>query len=395
MRNHPGIDRPPKSPSGLVLLLALTALFGLCLAPAAGAAPAPSGPAILSAAEADYPPFSVVDQEGRAEGFSVELLQAALAAMGREVTFRTGPWTQVRGWLENGEVQALPLVGRTPEREFLFDFTFPYMSLHGAIVIRDGTTGIVDLKDLKGRRVAVMKGDNAEEFLRREERGIRIIPTLSFEQALAELSAGKHDAVVTQRLVALRLIQESGIRNLRVLDRPIEGFRQDFCFAVREGDRATLALLNEGLALVTADGTYGHLHAKWFAALELPSNRRLIIGGDHNFPPYEYLDERGRPTGFNTELTRAVAQEAGLEVEIRLGPWTEIRQELERGDIDAVQGMLYSPERDRSYDFTTPHTLIHYVAVGRQGRPLRPRTWRSCASGTSWCKAATSCTTSR
>jgi hypothetical protein len=54
---------------------------------------------------------------GRADGFSVELLRAALAAMGREVTFRTGPWGEVKGWLEKGEVQVLPLVGRTPERE--------------------------------------------------------------------------------------------------------------------------------------------------------------------------------------------------------------------------------------------------------------------------------------
>jgi hypothetical protein len=35
----------------------------------------------------------------------------------------------------------------------------------------------------------------------------------------------------------------------------------------------TLALLNEGLALVIADGTYRHLHAKWFASLELPEAR--------------------------------------------------------------------------------------------------------------------------
>ncbi len=48
---------------------------------------------------------------------------------------------------------------------------------------------------------------------------------------------------------------------------------------VREGDRDTLALLNEGLALVMADGAYRHLHAKWFAALELPSNRRIVVGG--------------------------------------------------------------------------------------------------------------------
>ncbi|MGD9974729.1 MAG: transporter substrate-binding domain-containing protein [Desulfatirhabdiaceae bacterium] len=329
---------------------------------------------IVSGSEIDYPPFCIVDSNGRAGGFSVELMQAALSAMGREVTFRTGPWTDVRGWLEKGEIQALPLVGRTPERETIFDFTFPYMSLYGAIVVRSDTTDIQDLNDLKGRTVAVMTGDNADEFLRREERGIRIHNTTTFDEALRELSDGRHDAVVAQRLVALRLIRETGLKNLRVVNRPIDGFRQDFCFAVREGDRDTLALLNEGLALVMADGTYRHLHAKWFAALELPSNRRIVVGGDHNYPPYDYLDENGKPAGYNVELTRAISRVMDLDIEIRLGSWSNIVEDLERGEIDVVQGMFYSPDRDLKFDFTMPHASNQYVGVVRRNSGPPPAT---------------------
>ncbi|MFP4087314.1 MAG: transporter substrate-binding domain-containing protein [Desulfobacteraceae bacterium] len=322
---------------------------------------------IKSAAEIDYPPFSMVDENGRADGFSVELMREALRAMNREAVFRTGPWALVRSWLEKGQIQALPLVGRTPEREALFDFTFPYMSLHGAIVVRKDNSGIHDLGDLRGRQVAVMKGDNAEEFLRREERGIEIHTTATFEEALQQLSQGRYDAVVIQRLVALRLLQEMGLVNLKVLDRPIEGFRQDFCFAVREGDRDTLALLNEGLAIVMADGAYRRLHAKWFAALQLPSDRPIVVGGDHDYPPFEYIDDNGRPTGYNVELTRAIALEMGLNIEIRLGPWAEIVRGMEEGEIDVIQGMFYLPERDVKFDFTQPHTVHHYVSVVREG----------------------------
>ena len=329
-------------------------------------------PPLRSGAEIDYPPFSIVDENGEAGGFSVELMRAALAAMGRGATFRTGPWAEVRGWLERGEIDALPLVGRTPEREALFDFTVPYMSLHGAIVVRDGATDIRDLDDLKGRRVAVMKGDNAEEFLRREERGIDIRATPTFETALRELSEGRCDAVVAQRLVALRLIRKTGLTDLRAIDRPIEGFKQDFCFAVREGDRETLAMLNEGLAIVVADGTYRHLHAKWFAAMQLPWDRPVAVGGDRNFPPYEFLDENGHPAGYNVDLTRAIARETGLNIEIRLGRWPERIQALKTGKIDLLQGMFYSPGRHLTFDFTQPHLVSHYVAVTRKGEGPPP-----------------------
>ena len=329
-------------------------------------------PVVTSAAEIDYPPFSFSDMSGKAQGFSVALMRAALKAVGRDVTYRMGPWAEVKGWLETGQVEALPLVGRTPEREARFDFTFPYMTLHGAIVVRKDTTDIRTLADLKGRRVAVMRGDNAEEFLRREPQGMDIHTTTTFDDALRQLSQGRFDAVVMQRLVALGLIKKAGLSNLTVMDRPVKGFRQDFCFAVKEGDRETLALLNEGLALVMADGTYSHLRAHWFAAMDLPIHRRLIVGGDENYPPFEYRDREGNPTGFNVDLIRAVAQAVGLDIEVRLGPWAQVRDQLARGEIDAVEGMLYSPERDLAYDFTAPFMFIHYVAVVREGEGPPP-----------------------
>ena len=330
-------------------------------------------PTISSGCEVDYPPFCMVQPDGQADGFSVELMRAALQVMGREVTFRTGTWEVVKGWLERRDVTALPLVGRTPEREALFDFTVPYLTMHGAIVVRNDTVGIQGLQDLRGRRVAVMKGDNAEEFLRREDRGLEIRTTPSFLDAFRDLSEGRCDAVVVQRLVALRLLSESGHMNLRILDAPVMDFRQDFCFAVPEGDRDTLALLNEGLALIIANGTYRRLHAKWFAALELPSNRRIMVGGDRNYPPFEFLKESGVPAGFCVDIAMAVALASDLNIEIRLGSWAENVEALKSGKLD-VLSMFYTPERGKVLDFSMPYMVSHCVAVVRRDGPRPPAT---------------------
>ncbi|MDY6904727.1 MAG: transporter substrate-binding domain-containing protein [Thermodesulfobacteriota bacterium] len=321
---------------------------------------------VRSASEVNYPPFCLVDDHGQANGFSVELLRAALNTMNRRITFQTGQWADVKNWLAQGTVEVLPLVGRTPERASVFDFTFPYMSLYGAIVIRNTTTDIHTLNDLTGRQVAVMKGDNAEEFLRRGNRGITIKTTPTFEAALQQLSAGRHDAVVMQRLVALRLLHQTGIKNLNILNTPLEEFRQDFCFAVQKGNNKMLALLNEGLALVMADGTFQRLRTKWFATAELPANTRIVVGGDRNYPPYEFLDNNGRPKGYNVDLTRAIAGITGLDIEIRLDDWAKIRSGLSNGQIDAVHGMFYSAERDLEFNFSPPHTVIDHIAVIRK-----------------------------
>ena len=48
----------------------------IAVADASTSAPSP-GDTIRSGAEIDYPPFSIVDENGEAGGFSVELLRAA------------------------------------------------------------------------------------------------------------------------------------------------------------------------------------------------------------------------------------------------------------------------------------------------------------------------------
>jgi len=358
-----------KPPLFLKVLLAGFLLFPLTIS--TGWTAESKNVPVRSASEMDYPPYCIVRADGQVDGFSVELLRAALKAMGRDVTFKTGLWHEVKKDLADGRIQVLPLVGRTPEREGLFDFTFPYLTMHGAIVVRQDTKNIATMADLKGKRVAVLRGDNAEEYLRRSGSKTVILPRPSFEVALRELSAGKHDAVVIQKLVAFQIMQQAGLKNLRTVGPPLRDFVQEFCFAVRKGDHKLLATLNEGLSIVIADGTFRHLHAKWFSSLEAigRTRSRIIVGGDSDYPPYEYLDRNGQPAGFNVDLTKAIARRTGLTVEIRLGPWKKIRQGLENGEIDAVQGMFYTPERDRDFDFSPPSTMIQHAIVFRNGSP--------------------------
>ncbi len=329
---------------------------------------------LKSASEDNYPPFSYLDDTGTPTGFSIDLLRATAAVLQYNVQFRTGDWDTVKSSLQQGEVQVLPLVGRTAEREAYFDFSIPYMTLQGGIVVRKGTDLPNGIDSLKDKRVAVMKSDVAEEFLKRTRADVRLISTPSYVDALHLLANKGCDAVVMLRLVALRLLQSEQMNNLEVLDTVIPDFTQDFCFAVRDGDKDTLALLNEGLAIVIADGTYRRLHAKWFASLDLPATRKLVFGGDANFPPYEFLDEKGNPQGFNVEITNALARALGLDIEIRLGPWSEIRRALENKEIDAIQGMFFSPEREKTFDFSLTHTSANYVVVGRKEALPLPET---------------------
>ena len=357
----------------------LAAICVICAAVLLGAVtagenapPEPLQPApVLSGCEYDYPPYCVVAEDGQADGFSVELLRAALKAMGHEVSFKVGPWAELKEDMAQGRLQALPLVARTPEREAIYDFTAPYLTRHGTVVIREGTTDIHSFSDLKGKRVAVLKADASEEFVWRVKLEAEITATPTYEEALRGLAEGRQDAVVIQRLLFFQLIKQYGIKNLVCVGPPLKDFVQNFCFGVREGDKDLLAVLNEGLAIVNADGTFRRLYDKWFSPLTSVeiSRRRIIVGGDSNYPPYEFLDQNGQPAGFSVDLTRAIAKQMGMEVDIRLDTWVETQQKLQAGDIDIIQRMSYSAERDQQLDFSPPLHHAQSVIVTRLDAP--------------------------
>ncbi len=106
------------------------------------------------------------------------------------------------------------------------------------------------------------------------------------------------------------------------------------------------------------------------AAQDDQPRRVLRVGGDQSYPPYEYLNN-GIPTGFNVDLIRAVAAEMGYEVEITLGPWSEMRQGLLDGKYDLLMGMVPTAEREKDYDFSIPYTYITFDLFVPQNSNVR------------------------
>jgi signal transduction histidine kinase/ABC-type amino acid transport substrate-binding protein len=90
----------------------------------------------------------------------------------------------------------------------------------------------------------------------------------------------------------------------------------------------------------------------------------IIIGGDRNYPPYEYIDENGDYRGFNVDIMRALAIELGIDIRFKPMDWKSAIKALENGEIDAIQGMSYNEDRAKKYEFSEKHlenSLIYFV----------------------------------
>ncbi len=92
----------------------------------------------------------------------------------------------------------------------------------------------------------------------------------------------------------------------------------------------------------------------------------LVVGGDHDFAPYEFLDEQGQPAGLNVDLLRTVARALDWEIEFRLGPWADSRERIMTGQIDLLP-MYVAAFREPDLGFSIPHVMIYHEIFVRVG----------------------------
>lgn len=107
-----------------------------------------------------------------------------------------------------------------------------------------------------------------------------------------------------------------------------------------------------------------------FSACFAEKGKVYIIGGDDNFPPYEYLsvnDAIKTYRGFNVDIMRAIALQTGIEIEFRPMTWADALQALDNGEIDAIEGMKYDSERADKYEFSDEYITSSQVVFVLNG----------------------------
>lgn len=86
-------------------------------------------------------------------------------------------------------------------------------------------------------------------------------------------------------------------------------------------------------------------------------HRTVNIGGDADYPPYEFINSQGIPDGYNVELSREIAAIMNWEPIFRMGKWALVMDWLQSGEIDAVQGIAFSIERAKTITFSSAHAI--------------------------------------
>ena len=98
---------------------------------------------------------------------------------------------------------------------------------------------------------------------------------------------------------------------------------------------------------------------------ESAENLPKIIVGSDNYPPYNYEDANGKPTGIDAELAIEAFRRMGYEVEFKYINWEEKKKLVENGEIDCIWGSFSINGREDQYHWTDPYMISRQVVAVR------------------------------
>jgi len=120
------------------------------------------------------------------------------------------------------------------------------------------------------------------------------------------------------------------------------------------------------------------LPALWDSKERLPKPdlsqvQRLRFLTTTDFPPFNFLDDSGRLSGFHIDLARAICAELSLagRCQIQALPWDELQGALEKGEGEAIlAGISVTAQSRATYAFSRPYMIFPARFVTRRASPL-------------------------
>jgi two-component system, sensor histidine kinase and response regulator len=203
-------------------------------------------PVIRLGVDPKFVPFEFFDEDGEYKGIAADYLSLISKKTGLEFDIARGlTWPEAYELALAGDVDALPAISKTAEREQHFLFSLPYFYFKRVIVTQNTDPDIADINDLSGLAVAVQRNSSHHSYLLSFP-NINLSLYDSVEAALASVAAGTERAFIGNLATTNYLVHSNALTNLKFIVFEAEK-EQSLHFAVRKDWPELVSIINKTL----------------------------------------------------------------------------------------------------------------------------------------------------
>ena len=121
--------------------------------------------------------------------------------------------------------------------------------------------------------------------------------------------------------------------------------------------RIIAGMLLVGILITSLIGCSESVHQK------KEKKKPTITLGSDSYPPYNYLNEDGIPTGIDVDLATEAFERMGYQVEVVQINWEKKKELVESGEIDCIMGCFSMEGRLDEYRWAGPYISSRQVVA--------------------------------
>jgi len=243
---HPFSPRKSSAAGLLVIIVLLT--FGCLLPP-----PAHAAKRVVRVGLYENAPKIFTTPESKPAGIFVDIIEEIAKAENWSLQYVPCRWSECLDGLANGQIDLLPDVARTTEREQLYSFhQTPVLASCFQVYTRQGS-GIRSILDLNGKRIAVLDGsvqqDSFQALAESFGLSITMAPAADYRSVFEMVVQNNADAAIVNQFFGAMNAHKYGLEDTAIIFNP-----SDLFFAApKKGAEALLSAVDKHLKEMKED----------------------------------------------------------------------------------------------------------------------------------------------
>jgi len=235
-------------------------------------------PTIYACVEDTWAPFSYRNSNQALVGLSKDYLDTVTHNIGLKVVYRVYErWEDI---LKDTKAQKCDLLNGlyyTPKREKYIEYTIPYLQMKEYFFVRRGSPLVESLDDLKGKRVALVKGYAITEWLRAyDDPTIEIDEKESITACLYAISTGESDVYIGDTPSARYNMEKHFISDIVISGINKERIERKLCMGVKKSYAPLAEILSKSIAHLS-EQEHKRIREKWMSEIQ-PKINWVFIG---------------------------------------------------------------------------------------------------------------------
>lgn len=207
-------------------------------------------PNIVLGVDPAWAPFEYIDKNGVYQGMAADFVMLVSRVLNLNMQpHKNLSWPEVLEKAKKTEIDLLPCVVKTPQRETYLKFTRPYLDFPMVIMTREDATFIRGLEDLEQQVIGVVNGSATADLIKAGFPGLQLKSFNTLAEAMESLSVGRIAALVDNLASISEVIHRKGITNIKVAAPTPFSFRLGF--GVRKDWPELVSILDKTLAQIS------------------------------------------------------------------------------------------------------------------------------------------------